>query len=362
MSTYVGNAGAYGGGIGTQTNHPFFIYTNNGGAQLTVMPSGHVGIGQTNPTTGRLEILEATGYYSVYSQNTYNGTQDHYGLYGRSVNNPGYGIGGYAEGGFYGLQGIGNGTTYASGVTGVYGSATGSTAGTRYGVYGTASGGTTNYGVYCAGNGGYTGSWSAVSDRKLKENIQPLTDALSKVMQLKPVTYTFKTSPEFSSMNLPAGTQIGLISQDVQTVIPELVSDGVNPGNLDPNTRRRGPDIPFKGLNYIGLTPILTEAIQEQQRMIDSLRTSRGASSVASGNIVTNTKGFATITLPAGFENLGPDARYQLTVIGPEFAQAIVYSKLVKGQFIIRTDKPATEVSWQVMGTSPAPAPTGLVK
>jgi hypothetical protein len=66
LSTYTGNRGVYGGSIGTQSNHPFFIYTNNGGAKLTVMnTTGNVGIGTTNPTTN----LEVNGFTKLGSDN-----------------------------------------------------------------------------------------------------------------------------------------------------------------------------------------------------------------------------------------------------------------------------------------------------
>ena len=55
------------------------------------------------------------------------------------------------------------------------------------------------------------------------------------------------------------------------------------------------------------------------------------------------------VELPAWFEALNRDFRYQLTVIG-EFAQAIVASKVAGNRFTIRTDKPSIEVSWQVTG------------
>ncbi|MEO7991919.1 MAG: hypothetical protein ABI663_20355 [Chryseolinea sp.] len=63
MSTYVGNGGVVGGSIGTQSNHPFFIYTNNSGAKLTVLPTGDIGIGTTAPTTK----LEVNGYTKLGS-------------------------------------------------------------------------------------------------------------------------------------------------------------------------------------------------------------------------------------------------------------------------------------------------------
>jgi hypothetical protein len=70
---------------------------------------------------------------------------------------------------------------------------------------------------------------------------------------------------------------------------------------------------------------------------------------IYNGNVVTDERGFATIVLPDWFEALNRDFRYQLTVIG-EFAQAIVAEKIEGGRFVIRTDKPSIEVSWQVTG------------
>jgi hypothetical protein len=70
---------------------------------------------------------------------------------------------------------------------------------------------------------------------------------------------------------------------------------------------------------------------------------------VYNGNVVTDALGEAVVELPTYFEALNRDFRYQLTVIG-EFAQAIVASKVVDGRFVIRTDKPGIEVSWQVTG------------
>lgn len=43
------------------------------------------------------------------------------------------------------------------------------------------------------------------------------------------------------------------------------------------------------------------------------------------------------------------DFRYQLTCLG-QFAQAIIIEKVKNNQFKIQTDKPNTEVSWQITG------------
>jgi hypothetical protein len=67
------------------------------------------------------------------------------------------------------------------------------------------------------------------------------------------------------------------------------------------------------------------------------------------GNVTTDATGSAIVTLPAYFETLNRDYRYQLTVLG-QFAQAIVSRKIAGNSFEIRTDKPGIEVSWQVTG------------
>jgi hypothetical protein len=70
---------------------------------------------------------------------------------------------------------------------------------------------------------------------------------------------------------------------------------------------------------------------------------------IYNGNVITGNDGLITVTLPDYFEALNKEFRYQLTVIG-DFAQAIIYKKINKNQFTIKTDKPNIEVSWQVTG------------
>ncbi|MGB9254525.1 MAG: hypothetical protein WCC25_06790 [Candidatus Korobacteraceae bacterium] len=60
---------------------------------------------------------------------------------------------------------------------------------------------------------------------------------------------------------------------------------------------------------------------------------------IYSGNVTTDGHGDATVHVPAWFEALNGDFRYQLTVIG-QFAQAIVADEIYDGRFRIRTDKP----------------------
>jgi len=70
---------------------------------------------------------------------------------------------------------------------------------------------------------------------------------------------------------------------------------------------------------------------------------------VYNGNVTTDDKGDAIVTLPDYFQALNRDFRYQLTPIG-QFAQAMVSSEIEDNRFSIKTDKPNVKVSWQVTG------------
>lgn len=87
------------------------------------------------------------------------------------------------------------------------------------------------------------GAWINASDLKLKENIEDLDYGLNKVLELRPVKYTLKSTGE---------SQIGFIAQEVLPIVPEIVS---LPGE-------DYPDNPL-GLSYGQVTAVLTKAIQE---------------------------------------------------------------------------------------------------
>ena len=75
---------------------------------------------------------------------------------------------------------------------------------------------------------------------------------------------------------------------------------------------------------------------------------------IYNGNVVTDARGYATVTLPDWFEALNRDFRYQLTVVdegdGDGFAQAKVVRGVKDNSFVIRTSASFTTVSWQVTG------------
>jgi len=141
---------------------------------------------------------------------------------------------------------------------------------TNYGIYAMADSAQTNYAGYFAGDVTYTGSLSSASDARFKEEVAPVENALGLVKDLNVKSYYFKKTGDAAKMNLSSGRQYGFIAQELEAVIPELVSTqkhavGVQDGE-EPEV------IEFKGVNYIGLIPVLTKAIQEQQAMIEVLQ------------------------------------------------------------------------------------------
>ena len=92
---------------------------------------------------------------------------------------------------------------------------------------------------------------TATSDIRLKENIEPLTNSLEKLLQLSGVTYSWIGQE---------GKKIGFIAQEVEKVIPELVF-------TNNNTEDK-----IKGIHMDNITAVLVEAIKEQQKIIEELK------------------------------------------------------------------------------------------
>ncbi|MBU1820100.1 MAG: tail fiber domain-containing protein [Bacteroidetes bacterium] len=95
------------------------------------------------------------------------------------------------------------------------------------------------------------------SDRKLKTDIQEFTNATSLLANLQPKTYQYDRT-KYPEMNFPNSVQYGLIAQEVEELLPALVSEVHHPKGID-----------FKSVNYVGLIPILVQGIKEMQEKIN---------------------------------------------------------------------------------------------
>ncbi|MBK6754722.1 MAG: tail fiber domain-containing protein [Flavobacteriales bacterium] len=101
----------------------------------------------------------------------------------------------------------------------------------------------------------------------MKTNVEDLEDASSIIAQLSPKTYEFIPGVH-ANLFPPSGPQIGLLAQDLEEVLPQLVDDVTDPAAYDEQGNELSPAMTFKSVNYIGLIPVLIGAMQEQQATI----------------------------------------------------------------------------------------------
>ena len=112
------------------------------------------------------------------------------------------------------------------------------------------------------------------SDKRLKENIKPIENAVDKIKQLKGVTFDWNEKSEELGFEPSTKTNdVGVIAQDVEAVFPQLVH--LAPFDIGSDeegkaTSKTGED--YKTVNYARLTAVLIEAVKEQQQQIDELK------------------------------------------------------------------------------------------
>jgi len=247
------------------------------------------GYGVGGEFTGGAYGLKAKGNGGTHDTNIYGiyteasgigiGLDFHYGIWAKASGNTSannLGVVGEAFSGInahsYGVYG--EATAVDMNAFGVYGEAVGSGLGARYAVFGsTFYASDSIYAGYFDGNLVYTGSLYKLSDRMFKKEIRDMDGALDKVLALRPRRYSYQTRLAAGGVTLPNGDHYGLVAQEVEEVLPELVGDLVHPG--DPAIREgevQGENIAYKGVNYVEMIPLLIQAMKEQQQTIDELK------------------------------------------------------------------------------------------
>lgn len=204
-----------GGNIGTSSNGI------NGGTQIQVST-----ITQDRLSFSVPSLSSANSWTGLNDFTTGSGTVINYGFLGTI--------------GFSSSRGTPPFSMYASGTSNVQILSGG---GNYFAVYYTSGQG-------CFGSGPYTNA----SDETLKENIQPLTNSLSKVLSLNGVSFTWKSDDTHTP-------QIGLIAQQVEPVIPEVVATSSVDDKL--------------GIAYSSLVPVLIEAIKELEDRVAALEAAK---------------------------------------------------------------------------------------
>lgn len=98
------------------------------------------------------------------------------------------------------------------------------------------------------------------SDAREKKNIQNIKYGLNSLMQLRPVSFEWNKDDG-------SGTKLGLIAQELQQVVPEVVRDW--DWEEDEQGNRKKVASPILGVYYSDLIPVLIKATQEQQLIIE---------------------------------------------------------------------------------------------
>lgn len=264
-----------------------------------------------NGSTG----VYGSGYYGVHGIGTY-------GVWGESKNY----LGVYGSGVSYGVYGSASSTSSGYGLYGVSGYIGAYASGTSYGFYGVSTNGigarassdnnlggsfySTNYYGLRAGTGLTSQNWAGVfdgsvytfgtyqtSDRKLKKNISEFTRAMDIIAQLKPKRYEFIREGKLATLHLPEGKHYGLIAQELQEVLPELVKEldddltyqqvtdkpvvitaasgkeAIEPQKA--SVEKTKDNLTIKAVNYTELIPIMIKGLQElneKNKEIDELK------------------------------------------------------------------------------------------
>lgn len=201
---------------------------------MRIKGNGRVGIGEPNPG---------------FPLNFASGTGNKIALWGNSGNHYGFGIQASL------LQVYSN--DVSADIAFGYGNSNAFTENMRVKGNGNVGIGTNNpmQRLHVAGNICYTGTIGACSDIRYKENFSSLENSLQKIRSLNGMYYYWRQD-EFPDMQFGKERQLGFAAQEVEKIFPELVI-----------TDSRG----YKSVDYGRLTPVLVEAIKEQQAMIDTL-------------------------------------------------------------------------------------------
>ncbi|MDD5675062.1 MAG: tail fiber domain-containing protein [Chitinivibrionales bacterium] len=244
--------------VGSKTNSPLSIKTNNTTA-MTLLPSGNVGIGTSSPQqklqvdNGMLRIQAISNDTDIIQARSSAGSGFDFPVFEL------YHLGDWASGALTLNARVNNALSSSSRV---HFNGRGPNAGTPCYILNNLGIGTTNPGSYMlevCGDMATSGTALALnvactSDRRYKTSITPIDSSLSKVSKLQGVYYDWDRA-KWPKKNFPEGKQVGLIAQDVEKVIPEVV-----------NTDKEG----YKSLSYDKLTAVLIEAVKEQQKEISA--------------------------------------------------------------------------------------------
>jgi hypothetical protein len=278
----------YGGGekiIGT-SGYGIDFQTSNGTSRMSILTNGNIGIGIANPPTGKLEF----GYPgSDFTAIVVDGNTSSGGAWAHSIYT-------YGDSGVYDQRNANSWTVVNRIITNGNSYFTGGYVG-----IGTP---TPNYLLQLSQNSAAkpgSSSWTVASDARLKTNIQPYKKGLSEILKINPVNYQYNGNggighkkvctvdpaeknacagtgglgqeictkcieEDITDSELLSKTFIGVIAQDIQSILPDTVTS--HKGKLHKDDKDETDLLDFDGHE---LTYLLINAVKELSAEIDSL-------------------------------------------------------------------------------------------
>lgn len=129
-----------------------------------------------------------------------------------------------------------------------------------------------NYALFVNGDATLVGGIATGfgSDSTIKTNIQDATNVTDLLTQLDVKTFDFNYS-SFPSLNLDHNNHYGVIAQDVESVLPNLIGSATIPAVIDSNNNVITPSVTIKTVKYQEFIPMLIAGFNEQQDTIEAL-------------------------------------------------------------------------------------------
>ena len=173
-----------------------------------------------------------------------------------------------------GVVGTAAGSVLGAGYYGGLFQATGPSGALQFGIFSAAPIGTTSWAGYFFGDVNITGTLTVSglnvpSDAIIKTNINPITNASATLAALNPVNYNYNTSA-VQQLSLDTGLHHGLIGQEVQNVLPEIVHSTVVPATYDSLGNILYPQATILSVNYPEIIPIVIAGHNEQEDRLNA--------------------------------------------------------------------------------------------
>jgi hypothetical protein len=224
----------------------FYIDDSTLRTQMRIASSGYVGINVDTPTN-LLHVYGSENHLGLFeSSDTYALLAFKDGTAGEQDNETW--LGGYRRNLIFGTQNSTRMIVTSAGIVGI-----------NTEIPTTSHGAYNNIKLHVNGQA-LADAWPTTSDERLKENIVRIDNGLSKITSLTGITFDWEDNYASDTSRSPGRRQIGIIAQEVEQVLPELVTSWSLSGQE------------YLAVDYARMVAVLVEAVKELKQEIDELK------------------------------------------------------------------------------------------